>query len=51
METVVYVIAQEGEDLGEWGPPEPLSFIPDKITVLKSEKTCDLIHNSLNGIG
>ncbi len=41
-ETVIYVIAQEGEDVDGCSPPAPLKFIPNKITVFKSDKTCDL---------
>lgn len=43
---VVYVIAQEWEEVDDsMSLPCPLDFIPEKITVLKSEQTCNLINS------
>jgi len=51
-ETVVYVIAQEGEDVNGYKAPKPLYFKPTKITVLKSPLTCgteEMIRNAIQG--
>lgn len=43
---VIYLIAQEGEIGGDWDcqEPGPLDFIPEKIAVLKSAETINLIN-------